>query len=191
MHPRRSAALLLGGWLAGSLLMMLVATQNFRSVDRLLSDPSARAKQSIQTLGHEESRALLRHHASEQNRWYFESWERIELALGTLLIAAIFLADPRRRRGMFAAGVMLAAVALTHWVLTPEIARLGRTIDFTAAAEAAPARDRFALFHSAHTITELVKLGLGAVLAVQLLKRRRARRAEGLREIAPVEAVDH
>ena len=37
MHFRRFAALVLGVWLAGCVFMDMVATQNFRSVDRLLT----------------------------------------------------------------------------------------------------------------------------------------------------------
>ena len=44
------ACWLLGGWIAGSLFMILVATQNFRSVDRLLATPAGAAPQ-IERMG--------------------------------------------------------------------------------------------------------------------------------------------
>ena len=39
MRDKTIAALLLGAWLAGTLFMWSVATQNFRLVDRLLASP--------------------------------------------------------------------------------------------------------------------------------------------------------
>src|SRR5229473_8285647 len=80
---------LLGAWIAGSLFMILVATQNFRSVELLLASPAGAAAQ-IDRMGHEEARAFLRYQVSEQNRWYFETWEKIQLALGLALLAALW-----------------------------------------------------------------------------------------------------
>src|SRR5260370_22789189 len=83
---------LLGAWIAGSLFMILVATQNFRSVELLLASPAGAAAQ-IDRMGHEEAKAFLRYQVSEQNCWYFETWEKIQLALGLALLAVSFLPD--------------------------------------------------------------------------------------------------
>src|SRR5258706_10493998 len=88
MKVRYFACWLVGSWIAGSLFMILVATQNFRSVDRLLAAPATAAPR-IERMGRDEARAFLRYQVSEQNRWYFETWEKIQLALGgTLALAA-------------------------------------------------------------------------------------------------------
>src|SRR6266700_3719552 len=71
---------LLGAWIAGSLFMIMVATQNFRSVDRLLAAPG-RAGAQVERMGHDEARTFLRYQVSEQNRWYFRTWEKIQLVL--------------------------------------------------------------------------------------------------------------
>src|SRR5947208_11673763 len=89
MNIRYFACWLLGGWIAGSLFMILVATQNFRSVDRLLAAPGSAAAQ-IGKIGRDEARTFLRFQVSEQNRWYFETWEKIQLALGLALLALTF-----------------------------------------------------------------------------------------------------
>src|ERR1700704_4722035 len=86
MNARSVAVWLLGGWIAGSLFMIMVATQNFRSVDRLLAAPGGAGAQ-IEKMGRDEARAFLRFQVSEQNRWYFETWEKIQLALGVILLA--------------------------------------------------------------------------------------------------------
>src|SRR5712671_7889920 len=80
---------LLGAWIAGSLFMIMVATQNFRSVDRLLAEPG-RASAQVERMGRDDARTFLRYQVSEQNRWYFETWEKIQLALGLgLLVVAM------------------------------------------------------------------------------------------------------
>src|SRR3954453_6506925 len=97
---------LLGAWIAGSLFMIMVATQNFRSVDRLLAAPG-RAGAEVEKMGHGEARTFLRYQVSEQNRFYFETWEKIQLALGLAVLAAGW-----RQGKLFAglAGLMFAVL---------------------------------------------------------------------------------
>src|SRR6266404_9892490 len=88
MDIRYFACWLLGAWIAGTLYKIMVATQNFRSVDRLLAAPGSAAPM-VEQMGHDAARMFLRYQVSEQNRWYFETWEKIQLALGAVLIAAL------------------------------------------------------------------------------------------------------
>src|SRR5205085_10917712 len=113
---------LLGAWIAGSLFMILVATQNFRSVDRLLAAPAGAAVQ-VEKIGREEARTFLRYQVSEQNRWYFETWEKIQLALGLALLAVTFRQD---RASMALAAIMFALLLAQRFWITPEIVRIGR-----------------------------------------------------------------
>ena len=153
---------LLGAWIAGSLFMIMVATQNFRSVDRLLSAPAGAASQ-IEKLGHDEARAFLRYQVSEQNRWYFETWEKIQLALGLALLAVTLRQG--RMSVALAAGMLALLVAQRFWI-TPEIVRIGRLIDF---APQAPERQTFWMFHNAYSAAELAKLALGFLLSGRLI----------------------
>src|SRR6266853_4312662 len=99
---------LLGAWIAGSLFMIMVATQNFRSVDRLLAAPG-RAGAQVETMGHDAARAFLRYQVSEQNRWYFETWEKVQLALGAVLIVAAMSTQKTFR---FLVALMLALLLI-------------------------------------------------------------------------------
>jgi hypothetical protein len=153
---------LLGGWIAGSLFMILVATQNFRSVDRLLSAPAGAAAQ-IERMGRDEARAFLRYQVSEQNRWYFETWEKIQLALGLALLAVTLR---QGRLSLALATVMFALLLAQRFWITPEIVRIGRLIDF---APQAPERQTFWMFHNAYSAVELAKLALGIFLSGRLI----------------------
>src|SRR4051794_6835029 len=73
MKIQRLTCVLLGAWIAGSLFMIMVATQNFRSVDRLLAAPG-RGGAQVEKMGRDDARTFLRYQVSEQNRWYFETW---------------------------------------------------------------------------------------------------------------------
>ena len=180
MHFRRLASLLVGAWLAGCALMDLVATENFRSVDRLLSAPSAQAAEHIRAIGgHDPARAFLRYQVSEQNRWYFENWERIQIVLGVLLLLVLLFGSVPDRFALWLTVLMLVAVLAMHFFLTPEITRLGRSIDFTPRGTPSAERTRFWTFHGAYSATELVKLGLGVALAARLLRRKKRREIIG------------
>ena len=152
---------LLGAWIAGSLFMILVATQNFRSVERLLASPAGAAAQ-IERMGHDEARTFLRYQVSEQNRWYFETWEKIQLALGLALLAVTFRQD---RVSVTVATVMFTLLLAQRFWITPEIVRIGRLIDF---APQAPERQTFWMFHNAYSGIELTKLALGFFLSSRL-----------------------
>lgn len=170
MHARRLAALLTGAWIAGTLLIVLVATHNLRSADDILSAPSNRAAPVIQKLGHDDARALLRYQAAELNRWYFVLWEWTETAILLAVIAALIVGRSRRPTVAIPA-VMLAIVTVLHWGVTPQIVTLGRALDFVPAGVDPPGRGEFWTYHGAYSIASVVNLGLGALLAAVLLAR--------------------
>ena len=140
--------------------MDMVATQNFRSVDRLLAKPAAPAAQQLQKLGPDAARVLLRHHVSELNRWYFETWGLIETFIGAALLLAL---------------LMLLIAIVQRSVLTPQMVFLGRIIDWIPADQASPERSRFWLLHNAFTGLELLNWALGLSLTAKLLFRGRRR----------------
>jgi hypothetical protein len=185
MHFRRFAALLLGAWLGGCLLMDMVATQNFRAVDRLLAAPSLDAAERIRALGgHEGARIFLRYEAAEENRWYFENWERIQIGLGLALFFVLLFGSFPDNLTLALVLVMFAIVMVMRFFITPEITRLGRMIDFVPPGTPSGERTRFWMFHGAYSGSELVKLGLGVWLAARLAWRHR------ILQTAQVDTVD-
>jgi hypothetical protein len=171
MDFHRFATLLAGAWLAGCLFMDLVATQNFRLVDGLLASPSPQLAERVQAMGgHDSARMLLRHQVSEQNRWYFQTWELAQMALGAALFLVLLSGAGRDRWMQAVTLAMFAIVLLMHFFLMPEITRLGRAFDFATGPSAG--RARFWKFHGAYSASELIKLVLGVYLAVLLVRRK-------------------
>lgn len=157
--------------------MDVVATENFRSVDQLLGAPAHAAADSIQRLGgRDQARVFLRYQVSEQNRWYFDTWERAQIGLGIVLILVLLFGTAPDRMLLSLTLAMLGIVLLMHFFLTPEIVRLGRAIDFAPPGTPSGDRTRFWAFHGAYSASELVKLAAG--LAAALLLVRRTRRAQ-------------
>jgi hypothetical protein len=168
MNIRCFAGWLLGAWIAGSLFMIMVATQNFRSVDRLLAAPGG-AGGRIEQMGRQDARTFLRYQVSEQNRWYFETWEKVQLALGAGLVVVLWTGLPGRKVFALAAVAMMALLLAERFYLTPEIVRLGRLIDFVPQAPPTPERDIFWRYHGAYSAVELSKLALGCFLSARLM----------------------
>jgi hypothetical protein len=146
---RRIATLVIGIWLGAGVFADIAVTQNFTTVDRFLATRPADPDRAAE-------RVLLRRNAGEENNFLFANWELTELVLGVglLIIAA--------RTGRLPATLtvsMLAIVAAQHFFLTPEITELGRHEPVTA---------HFWMLHGIYSGIEILKLALGAVLALVL-----------------------
>ncbi len=191
MNTRRLVAFLLGAWIAGSILMAIVATQNFRSVDRLLKDPSPKAERVVRALGHDTARKFLRYHSAELNRSYFGAWEKAQLALGgvtfLLMLFTTTVGWPPLAANLLAAGV----VAAQHWVLTVRIVWYGRAIDFLDAAVRSPERQKFDTLHELYAGMELLKLALLLGLTARFLWGHGRRRSRVEEDIDAVDDTDH
>jgi hypothetical protein len=177
MHFRRFACFLLGAWLACGLFMATVATQNFRSVDRLLAKPAAPAAEQLNKLG-PDARNLLRYQVSEQNRWYFETWEIVQVVFGILLLLVLLFGSNETNFTLLLSLLMLLIVLVQRFALTPQIVTLGRIIDFVPIDQPSAERSRFWLLHSTYSGVEVLKWALGFLLTARLLFRRRKKPGE-------------
>lgn len=170
MQFHRLAAFILGLWLGASILMDLVATQNFRSVNRVLSGSDLRFVEATKSAGGKEpTRLLLRYFAGETNRFLFENFEWSELLLGIVLLLVLLFSRSYQKLSMALCLGMLILVALQRFYLTPAITELGRALDFGGIQT-----DRFKAVHSLYGGVELTKLALGLGMGVRLLIRRSA-----------------
>ena len=182
--------MLLGAWLAGSAFMSIVASQNFRSVDRLMNHSAPEVRSAVQALGGIESaRLLLRHHVSEQNRWYYDSWEIVQLIGGLALFLLLLFGTLETKFTLLLPLMMIACVAVCHFVLTPEITTLGRLLDFSAM----PLADsrRLWMMERTYTVFTAAEWALGLVLAVKLLLRSRRHSRQATGQVDMVDAADY
>lgn len=170
MHVSRIACLMLGAWIGGSMFMSAVATQNFRSVERVLVSEEPGSQEAVNLLGGPDAaRTFLRHHVGEQNRFYFVAWEYVQLGLGLALALLLLFGSHQRKRAIAVSVLMLAIVCAMRFSVSPAITSLGRELDFLPAAQAALIRNQFRAWHSAYAALEVTKLVFGAILAVILV----------------------
>ena len=157
---------LLGGWIVGTLLIAFVATQNFRTVDRLLSAPTVEFSRAIAPLAHDEARGVLRYLVSELNRLYLSAWGLTQLALGAAVVATALGLRPLDRAGVIGAAaifLLVLALLLLTWFIVP----LGRSMDFVPRTLVPHDLARFWRLHQAYTALDALKL----ILCVWLLIR--------------------
>src|SRR5260370_5105587 len=153
MHHGRLASFLLGAWLAGSVLMLWIATQSLSVVDDAIGSPPAAAAKIIKSLGKDNARALLRYSAGEQNRFLFEGWELAQMALAAGLILVLILGLKSRLLAGLTAG-MLLLVLFAHFRVTADLAYLGKNIEFTPLAAESLERDQFWRQHAVYSAIE-------------------------------------
>ena len=168
---RTGMSLLLGAWLAGTIVVGFVAAENFWIIDRLLATSlSPGFHKDVGMLPAGEARAMLRYLVSEQNRFYFVWWGWAEAILGLVLLAMAL----RLRRGRLAMGfiLMLTITVAMQLYLTPRIVLVGRVLDFVPRDPAPPQLATFGLLHAAYSTLDLVKLMAGFWLAWLLIRWR-------------------
>jgi len=146
--------------------MWFAATRSFRTVDRVLQSPSPQLEQTIQPLGQDKARVLLRYLSSEINRTLFAAYGWSQILLGLLLIFLLRRQTPRDTISLALAGVMLGLALILTLIIQPLIVSLGRHIDFLPRNPSPPLMPRFWMLHGAFTGLDGVKLlaGLGLFL---------------------------
>lgn len=163
----------LGGWIIGSLLMAFVATQNFRTVDRLLSAPTPEFSRALAPIGHDEARVVLRYLVSELNRLYFSAWGLTQLMLGAAVIIAAIGLRPLDRTVIVVAATILAIV-IVSLLLSQSIVSLGRSLDFVPRAMIALELARFRTLHTIYTALDVLKLALCLWLLIRATRQAHA-----------------
>jgi hypothetical protein len=165
----RLLLVLLGLWLGLLLASWVIASVNFRTVDRVLG-PSMRPEleQRLSGIAAAERRVALRHLASEINRWMFRYWSLAQMALGAAcLIGSLrFGGAPR----LLLAGALLI-VLIQGFGLAAPITDLGRSIDFVARPLPPDTARRFGLLHAAYVGLDLAKALLLTAAAWTIARR--------------------
>jgi hypothetical protein len=167
---RPSLALLVTGlWLGLLVASWVAATVNFRTVDVVLGPQGSReAQRRFEPVAREDRRLLLRHLASEINRWMFRWWSRGQVVLAGLLLALAW-AGPAWPRGL-AASALLVALAQAIGFAAP-ITELGRAIDFVPRPLPPDVGRRFGLLHGGFVVLDLIKATALLAMATLLVRR--------------------
>ena len=154
-----------------------VAISNFQGVDRLLETPDMAASQHIKVLGTDSARTLLRHQVSELNRYLFESWEMTQLCVGVVLIITLLFATNGEKLYMGLTGLLLLFVIVEYFLVTPQVASLGRAIDFIPDEAPSVERIKYWRFQNAYWVLEVLKMITLVGVSLRLLTVRHRNRS--------------
>jgi len=171
------ATFAMGAWLCGTLITSVVATENFYTVDRLLTESTNPIFSSqVERLGRPQARELLRYLSSELNRLYFKLWNVAQLALG-LMVLSLIAGNPAAAPARWAVAGMLGVIVLMLLWLTPDITSTGRALDFVPRDPPPPALSRFWILHAAYTFLSMCNLVAGVIVTVWIQRSSTARDA--------------
>jgi hypothetical protein len=180
MHATRVATFLLGAWIGCCVFMDLLAIQNLRLVGAATNSASPVVAGIIRKSGHEQIALLLRHFAAEQYRYYFRTWELIQVPAALLVAAVLYWAAGKRWIPHMLCGLMLALV-LFQLAIQPELTVLGREADFPPGSQALGTQARVWALTEVWIGAESVKLLIGGLLTALMLtlkSRKRSGRME-------------
>ena len=167
---REAAALCIGVWLMGTVSVIVVAAQDFYTVDRLLANPGNETfARMVEQIGPADSREFLRHLSSELNRLFFQIWNFSQFAIGGAALWLVLGIPQAPRLRWTILGMLAVVLLLTVWV-TPQILTVGRSLDFVPREPPPPAMSRFGILHATYTILELLKFSAGILVGVWILR---------------------
>jgi preprotein translocase subunit SecG len=190
VHTRRIAAFFLGAWLAGSLVMVFISTQDTRSASAVVNAPMPPAEKMIKSLGADQALLLLRHAAAEETRSALFVWESIEILLALILGGCLYLGTQKRVFPIVLCGAMLVLVLFQHFGLAPELAYRGRETDFPPGNALVGPIERLRALQAVYYGAEIVKLVAGGILASYLFVFRSSRRSSR-KEVNVIDHADH
>jgi hypothetical protein len=160
----------MGVWLAGTIAMAVVATENFFTIDRLLdarANPGFAA--AIDKFGHDSIRELLRYLSSELNRLYFQLWNLVQLAVGILALWLVVKLPGANKLKWLIVGMLAIVLFLTTFI-TPFILSVGRSIDFVPRDPPPDSLRTFGLLHATYTVFDGIMLIIGVMATISLVK---------------------
>jgi hypothetical protein len=163
------ALLVTGFWMGMLVASWVAATVSFRTVDHVLGPAGSREAQvRFEGIPVEDRRMLLRHLASEINRWMFRWWSLAQIVLAVTLA---FLVWPQAGALRGLAIAVLAIVLLQNVGLASPVTAIGRSIDFLPRPLPADLSRRFGLLHGAFVLLDLGKAVVLVAILAQALRR--------------------
>jgi len=165
---RGAAVFCVGLWVMGTVCVSVVATQNFYTIDRLLTDAGQpRFDDVVEQVGDGVARDFLRYLSSELNRLFFQYWNYAQFLIGGVAMwLVVRLPDGASLK--WPLGVMLAILVLLTFVVTPPIIAIGRGLDFVPRHPPPPSLATFGIFHAAYTSLEMIKAAIGLWVGYRL-----------------------
>jgi hypothetical protein len=180
--------LILGFWLGGGLIMAWFGARSFSTPDRLINQSHPGFALQTKPLG-SATRAVLKHEVAEMNRWLFQSWETLQIAIGVFLFCYLLFGTVEGKFTLLLALLMLILTAVQRLGISPSLSVLGSSLDYLPPETLVSERAKFWLLHSAYVGVELAKLGLGVIVCAIVLSK--SRTVDPLNQFNMVDSSKH
>ncbi len=192
MHPRRLTAFILGIWLAGGVLLALIAAADSWQADRLVDHPSPAFAMEEHLVGADNARVLFHYQAEEQRRRNYYRWEMTQVVLGSAFFLFLLFGTEESKMMLAAALALLVLVLMQRFFLYPDIASMGRELDFLPPGTASPWRGKIEVLLGFYVGAEAVKWLIQLGMAAHWIAARRGPASEGVRNyVNPIHKTDH
>jgi len=157
-------------WLAGSVFVAVVATQNFYTIDRLLErSPNEAFRVVVELMENPSARDFLRYLSSELNRLYFQYWNLVQLPLGIIALRLVSRI-PGSRHATWGIATMLCVVLFLMVFITPSMLSIGRSLDLVHQDPPSPSMRTFGLLMATYSALTLVNVVLGVLVTLWIQK---------------------
>ena len=189
MHYRRIVCFILGLWFGGGLVMAWYGSRSFGTVNEIMNSSNPAFTVQTKPLGPAATRLVLRYEVAEQNRWFFRNWEILQILLGLFFFSYLLFGTTE---GKFTLIVSLAMVVLTliqRLGISPELGIVGRSMDYVPTEFSAQEHAKFWLLHNAYLGLDALKYGLGVVLVVIAMSRKRS--GDPLNQFNMIDKANH
>jgi hypothetical protein len=165
--------MLLGVWLAGSILMTFIAADSANTASRILRDRSAGASTRFKSMSEDDARIMLGYPARQQARWWLEEWANVELALGAAFFFFLLFGTREGKLVLFFTLGIYGVVLFQRFFTLPQLLYLGSLMDFVPVNVFIPERNELTAVQTAFTGLEIFKVLLLLALGVYLIARSR------------------
>jgi hypothetical protein len=175
MRARRLACFILGMWLGAGVVVAWLESEDFQTIQDVLSQPDPAVAERVKLLGAHETYLLMGHVSREQRQRTIRNWENIQLVISLGFFFFLLFATREGKLPLAMALVLAAMVLLERFLLTPEVLSLSRIAGFAHSRAASSEAAQRMVLSATHEGVEIAKWVLEAALAGVLILRRSGR----------------
>lgn len=165
--------MLLGIWLAGSILMTSMAADSANTAGRILRNHSSAASMHIKAMEENEARVMLAYPVRQQARWWLEEWENVELVLGAGFFFFLLFGTREGKPVLFFTLGIYGLVLFQRFITLPQLLYLGSLMDFAPMNALVAEHHQLTAVQTAFAGLEIFKVLLQLVLGAYLIARSR------------------
>jgi hypothetical protein len=190
MHARRFACMLLGMWLAGSILMTWLTADSFNAAPRILAEHSPDFSIRLKSLGQLEARMLLAYPVRQQAGWWMQQWGNFEIGFGVFFFLFLLLGTREGKLALGLALIPLAAAIFQRAFIVPQLLYLGGFMDFVPPNMVVAERGQLQAVRFGFLGVSAFQVFSGAILAAVLIGRQHRRSGLTREEIDAIDKAD-